>query len=220
LSLKILYFDEMNGFAKSKVMAALWVGMPVISLLMHYLQLDGEGIPLAMLVALVIATMGGALSTVMLSTTIISEKLLHVYDLFLVRPVKRWTLLIAKYLAVFTCLIVAVVISIGSGLAIDAFTSVIPLADIWRSTLESLVVSLAAIAISSAMGVLLGVTVNSVAAGAILSIYCGAQLSAVLMMPSILIEELDPVLYSIPVGIIVTIIVLFIAITLFNKKQF
>ncbi|OLS13321.1 MAG: hypothetical protein RBG13Loki_3104 [Promethearchaeota archaeon CR_4] len=220
MSLKILYFDEMNGFVKSKVMVALWVGMPLVSFLVHFVQPDSEGIPLAMLVALVIATMGGALSTVMLSTTIISEKLQHVYDLFLVRPVKRWTLLLAKYFAVVTCLIVAVGISVGLGLIIDAFASMISLENIWESTMDSLVVSLAAIGISSAIGVLLGVTVNSVATGAILSIYCGAQLSAVLMMPSILIPGLDPVLYSLPVGAGVSFVVLLIATALFNKKQF
>ncbi len=220
MSLKILYFDEMNGFAKSKVMAVLWIGLPLLSLLVHFLQPDSEGIPLVMLVALVIASMGGALSTVMLSTTIISEKNQHVYDLFLVRPVKRWTLLIAKYLAVFTCLIVAVMITIGIGFAIDAVISTLPLSTIWESTVESLVVSLAVIAIACAIGVLLGVSVNSVAAGAIGSIYAGGQLSAMLTLPSILIPELDPVLYSVPVGILVSCVVLSIAVILFNKKQF
>lgn len=220
MSLKILYFDEMNGFAKSKVMIALFVGLPALSLIMHYLQPYTEGIPLTMLVALLISTMGGALSTVMLSSTIISEKNQHVYDLFLVRPVKRWALLLAKYLAVYSCLTIAILISVGLGLGIDALTSTLPFTTIWQNTYESLVVTFAAMGISSAIGVLLGVTVNSVATGTILSIYLGAQLSTVLMIPSILIPELDAVLYSIPVGAVVTLLVLSIAIAVFNKKQF
>ncbi len=220
MSLKILYVDEMTGFAKSKVMITLWLGMPVMALLMHFLQPNTDGMPIALFVSLLISVMGGMLSTVMLSSSIISEKNQHVYDIFLVRPVRRWTLLMAKYLAVLTCLVVAVGISVGLGLAIDAFTAAVPLALIWESAAESLVLSIATIAVACSVGVLLGVIVNSVAGGVIGSIYGGSQLSVILMMPSILIPGLDPMLYSIPIGCAVTLAVLSIAIVLFNKKQF
>jgi len=34
-SLALLYVDEFKGFTKSRVMLALWVGLPVLALILH-----------------------------------------------------------------------------------------------------------------------------------------------------------------------------------------
>jgi len=80
MSLKILYIDEMRGFYKSKVMIVLWIGMPLISFLIQFLQPDLEGIPVTYFVAVLTASIGGTLSSVMLSTSITSERNQNVYD--------------------------------------------------------------------------------------------------------------------------------------------
>ena len=112
MSLKILFVDELKGFYKSKVMIVLWVGLPLLSLLFHYIVPDTEGIPISSIVAIILSSIGGTLGSAMLSTSIASEKIRHVYDLFLIRPVKRTSILLAKFFSVYLCLIIATGISL------------------------------------------------------------------------------------------------------------
>jgi len=137
MSLSLLIKDEFKGFYKSKVMLVLWIGMPLISLLIHYLQPDTEGIPISIFVGLMVSSLSGTLASVMLSTTIVSEKDRHVYDLFLIRPVKRWNLMFAKLIAVYLCLMIAIFLSVLVGIVLDLINTEIPfetlLDGIWDS---------------------------------------------------------------------------------------
>jgi ABC-2 type transport system permease protein len=220
MSLGLLYKDELRGYYKSKTMIVLFVGMPLISIFMHFLQPDAEGMPISILVGLLIASMGGTLSSVMLSTTVVNEKSRHVYELFLIRPIKRFHLLLAKFLAVYTCLLIGVILSLSIGLSIDYFTLEIPLDVIFEGTVDSLVISLAAMAISCSMGLLIGVLTNSVMLAAILAIYAGNQLSLIAVLPGVMLESLDPVLFSVTVGVVATIVIMGINYFVFEKKQF
>lgn len=219
MSLGLLYLDEMKGFYKSKVMIVLWVGMPFLSFLMQFLQPDLEGIPVSAFVAILISSIGGTLSSVMLSTSITSERNRNVYDLFLIRPVKRYEILLSKYFAVFTCLIIAILISLGFGILIDAYTIETPVSDLLQNNLESLTISLAGISISCSIGIFFGILVKSVPVAAILSVYLGNQIASLIILPTIMIEGLDPIIYSGIIGIGVTIISLTISVIIFNKKQ-
>jgi len=220
MSLGLLYKDELRGYYKSKTMVVLFVGMPLISIFMHFLQPDAEGMPISLLVGLLVAGMGGTLSSVMLSTTVVNEKSRHVYELFLIRPITRFHLILAKFLAVYTCLLAGTVLSLSMGLTIDYFTLEISLDVIFEGTVDSLVISLAAMAISCSMGLLIGVLTNSVMLAAILAIYAGNQLSLLAVLPGVMLESLDPVLFSLAVGLSATIVIMGINYFVFNKKQF
>lgn len=220
MSFFLLFWDEIRGFIKSKVMIALWIGLPLLSIIMHFIQPNTEGMPISIFTGLLVASIGGLLAAVMLSTTMVNELNARVYDLYLIRPVKRWHLIIAKYLAVFLCLTVATFLSLAVGLLIDHFTIGLPPDTIIKDTLGSLAVSLAAMAISSAAGILIGILVNSVALAAILSIYLGQQLSLVAVLPGIFFETINPIWFSIGIGVAVSAIILIVEIIVFNKKQF
>ncbi|MHA1746891.1 MAG: ABC transporter permease [Promethearchaeota archaeon] len=220
MSLGLLYKDELRGYYKSKTMIVLFVGMPLISIFMHFLQPDAEGIPISTLVALLVASLGGTLSSVMLSTTVVNEKSRHVYELFLIRPIKRFHLLLAKFLAVYTCLLIGTIFSLSIGLTIDYFTLEIPLDVILEGAADSLVISLAAMAISCSMGLLIGVLTNSVMLAAILAIYAGNQFSMLAVLPGVILETLDPVLFSLAIGLSATIVIMGINYFVFEKKQF
>ncbi|MFX0097237.1 MAG: hypothetical protein ACFE7E_05710 [Candidatus Hodarchaeota archaeon] len=216
MSFGLLYMDEMKGFYKSNVMIVLWVGLPLISILFHLLQPDMVGYSFAMLASLVISSVGGSLASVMLSTSIISEKNQHVYELFLIRPIKRRSLLLAKFLAVYTCLLIASAISILAGIMIDiALRNMFP-----TSILESISTSIAAMAISCSFGLLIGATVSSVAVGAILSIFVANQLTTVSILPAIFTNLLNPLVFTTILGSSLTIALLTTAIVIFNRKQF
>lgn len=220
MSFFLLFWDEIRGFIKSKVMIALWIGLPLLSIIMHFIQPDTEGIPISIFTGLIVASIGGLLAAVMLSTTMVNELNARVYDLYLIRPVKRWHLIIAKYLAVFLCLTIATFLSLGVGLLIDHFTIGLPPDTVISDTFESLAVSLAAMSISCAAGILIGILVNSIALAAILSIYLGQQLSLVAVLPGIFFETINPLYFSIGIGVAVTILILIVEIIVFNKKQF
>ncbi len=209
----------MKGFYKSKVMAILWFGMPILSFLMHFLQEGVEDLPISYLVGLVVASIGGTLASVMLSTSIVNEKNNKVYDLFLVRPVKRYNLILSKFFAVYSCLIIATIISIITGIVIDELTIGLPPETVMEQTFESLSISLAAMAISCSVGIFIGIIISSVASAAIISIYIGNQFSLLSMLPPIFLPDIDPILFTTIVGTIITVFFLLITILIFKRKQ-
>ncbi len=219
MSLRLLFFDELKGFAKSKVMVILWIGLPLLSFLIHFLQPDAEGIPVSFLVGILVSSIGGTLSSIMLSTSIVSEKNRHVYELFLIRPVKRGSILLAKYLAVYLCLVIAVVLSLIVGMGIDALTVGLN-ESFLSSTFDSLIISISSMAITCSIGMFFGVIVSSVPVAAILSVYLGSQLSSIILLASFFIAFLNPVALAITLGVTITTIIMGINLFLFSRQQF
>lgn len=220
MSLRLLFIDELRGYAKSKVMIVLWIGLPLLSFLIQFINPgELEGMPISFLVSLIVSSIGGTLSAIMLSTSIVSEKNRHVYELFLIRPVKRSSLILAKFLAVYLCLVVAVGISLSVGLIIDGFANKLS-ESLLNVTFEYLIMSFSSMAITCSIGILFGVVVSSVPIAAILSVYLGSQLSSLIILPIFFLEGLDPVILSLALGIPISIIVIGIDILLFNRQQF
>ena len=216
--LGLLYADELRGFVKSKAMIVLLVGLPLLSILMQLLQPNTEGIPLSYFVAILVSGIGGTLGAVLLSTSITSERLRHVYDLFLVRPVRRSQLVLAKFFSALTCLVAAVVLSVGLGFLIDILRSEAAVASLAEGMLYPTVISIAGIAVACSTGILFGMLFSSVAVSAILAVYLGNQLTALIILPTVLVEGFDPLLYAIAVGIGLPTILLLAAIAVFRKK--
>jgi len=170
-----LYKDELKGFFKSKIMAFLWVGLPVLVIVFHFLQsvsTDPE-VPFTLLSALMVSSLGGTLSAVMLSVSIINERSRHVYELFLIRPVKRYEIMLAKFLAVYSCVAVAALIAVSFGIVSDWVTTGTVSQVVLSNAGESLVISLSMIAVSCSAGVLIGLVAPSIIVGTILVIYGG-----------------------------------------------
>ncbi|UYP45907.1 hypothetical protein NEF87_002192 [Candidatus Lokiarchaeum ossiferum] len=220
MSLWLFFKDELRGFYKSSVMIVLWVGMPMLSILMHFIQPDLEGLPITPFVGIMLAQIGGTLASVMLSTTIVNEKNKNVYDLFLIRPIKRHNLLIAKFLATYVCLIIASVFSLILGVLIDSITLELEMSIVLENLWESIVISMMAMAIATSAGILIGLLANSVMVAAILAIFVGNQLSIASMLPSLIIESINPVIFSTLIGVPFTIIIILIFSILMNRKQF
>ena len=200
-------------------MVVLWFGLPLLSFLIHFLIPEVEGLPIILLVGVVVSSIGGTLSAIMLSTSIVSEKNRHVYELFLIRPVRRSSLLMAKFFAVYLCLVIAVLISLIVGLIIDAFT--VGFSEYFlNETFESLIISISSMAITCSIGILFGVLVSSVPVAAILSVYLGSQLSSIILLPTFFMATLNPVILALSLGINITLIIMSVNIFLFNRQQF
>ena len=220
MSLLLLFLDELKGYAKSKIMIVLWFGLPLLSFFIQFINPDElEGIPISFLVSLVVSSIGGTLSAIMLSTSIVSEKNRHVYELFLIRPVRRSSLILAKYLAVYLCLVIAVSISLTVGLIIDVFTGDL-IENYLDITFESLIIGISSMSITCSIGIFFGVLVSSVPVAAILSVYLGSQLSTIIILPTIFFEILDPVILALTLGVTITLIMMSVNVLLFSRKQF
>lgn len=220
MSFFLLFKDELLGFYKSKVMIFLWIGLPALAILFHLWAPDmGPELSFTMFSALLVSSIGGTLASAMLAVTIINEKTSHVYDLFLIRPLKRWNIVLSKFFAVFFCLVVACTLALLSGMAIDLFNAGLPSDVVLQSTAQSFALSVSMIALSSAVGVLIGVGSPSVLVGVILVIYGGNQLSVMPLIPSMLPVPY-PTLITILIGVMISCVLLGIAIFIVNRKQF
>jgi len=219
VSLTILFKDELNGFYRSKVMLFLWVGLPALAAVLYFATSgsDQEGIPFSSFTALLVSVIGGVISAAMLTVGIINERERHVYDLFVIRPVKRRNIVLSKFLAVYLCVIVAAFAAIMLGVAVDYLESDLPSDSLLSNTLPAMVIAVSMIAISCSAGVLIGMFSPSVLVGVILVIYGANQLSAVAVLPVLTASSAD--YFPLIPGFIVTAVLLVAAVWVFNKKQ-
>jgi ABC-2 type transport system permease protein len=169
--------------------------------------------------SLVVSSLAGTLAAVMLTVSIINEKNRHVYELFLIRPLKRRDIILAKFLSVYTCVAIASIIAVVVGVAADrVLTGAIP-ATVLQDTGQSLAISLSMVAVSCSAGVLIGIASPSVLVGAILVIYGGNQISVIPLIPTLLnIGNTEA--FTIGLAAAITAALLIGAVALFNKKQF
>ena len=217
----LLFVDELRGFYKSKVMIFLWVGLPIIALLFRFISAgsSGQSIPFTVISALVVSSIGGTLASVMLAVFIINEKNRRVYDLFLIRPLKRRDILLAKFFSVYTCVAIASFIAVLAGIVTDYATMGALSTTIVADAGQSLVISLSMIAVACSAGVLIGIASPTVLVGAILVIYGGNQISVISLVPTLL-NLPDASVFTIALAALVAVALLATAITVFNRKQF
>jgi ABC-2 type transport system permease protein len=221
MKLGILFVDELRGFYKSKVMIFLWIGLPVIALLFRYISSisSGQSLPFALISLLVVSSIGGTLASVMLAVFIINEKNRHVYDLFLIRPLKRRDIILAKFFSVYVCVAIASLIAVLAGITVDFASSGALSTTILTDAGQSLATSLSMIAVACSAGVIIGVASPSVLVGAILVIYGGNQISVIPLVPTLLNIQ-EAALFTIVLAVVVASTLLAWAILLFEKKQF
>lgn len=221
MKLPMLFVDELRGFYKSKVMLFLWIGLPVIAMLFRFVQTGttGQDVPFTVIATLVVSSLAGTLSSVMLAVSIINEKNKNVYELFLIRPLKRRELVLAKFLSVYLCVIVASIISVLVGMTTDYLTTGTLSATILDSTVQSLATSISMLAVACSAGVLIGVASPSVMVGAILVIYGGNQISVIPLVPTLL-NLPEATLFTVGLAAVVASVLIAASIGLFERKQF
>jgi ABC-2 type transport system permease protein len=194
-------------------MAILFVGLPLLAVLLYFLSPDLGGMPLGAFTAMMVSSVAGLLASTTLAVSIINERSQGAFDLFLVRPVRRSHLLLAKYIAVLVCVIAAAAVAMVLANGYD-----------WISTgavdldalFEPLMVTVAMASISCAAAVLFGSMVRSVLVGVILTIYGGNQLSAVAVLPAL--QEIVPLEVTVIIGLAVSAVVLCAAVVIFGRK--
>jgi ABC-2 type transport system permease protein len=218
MSLKLLLKDELNGFYRSKVMLVLWVGLPLLVTVVYFLSPSTGDMPMSVIAAILVGSLGGLLSAAMLVASMISERDRHVYEMFLVRPVKRSSILMSKFIAVYLCVVIAGLISLLVGLGVDTARNGALTPAIVTGTLNGLMLAVSIMAIACSAGILIGIAAPSMLVGVILILYGANQLSAVVALPALFYPDmpwLDLVL-----GGSISAVLLFLAVRTFNRRQF
>jgi len=203
----------MNGFYRSKVMLVLFIGMPLVALLLYFLNPDLEGMPLGAFTAVMISSMAGLLASTTLSVNIINERSTGVYDLFLVRPVKRSHLLVSKFVAVISCVTIAAALAL---LLANGYDWLVRGVVEMSSLGEPMMVTITMACVSCAVAVLVGILVNSVLVGVILTIYGGNQVSAVIALMSL--QDIISIEAATTIGLITAGAVLCLAVVVYRRK--
>lgn len=217
MSLGLLFEDELRGFYRSKIMLFLWVGLPALSVLLYLVNPATGEVAISSFVAILVGSIGGVLSAVMLVVSIVNEKERHVYDLFVIRPIRRMDIVLSKFLAVYLCVSIAGLLAMALGLAVD-YARVGELPEGTLTGLgEAAVMALSMMAITCSAGVLIGVFSPSVLVGVILVIYGGNQLSVVALAP--LLTGSESALFPLLPGTAISLALLFAAVLVFNRKQ-
>lgn len=217
MSLSLLFRDELNGFYRSKVMLVLWVGMPALSIFLYLFSPDTGDISVSVFTSLLVGSIGGTLSAAMLAISVINERERHVYDLFVIRPMKRRNLLLSKFLAVYICVVIAGLLALALGVISDQFVTGLSSGIDFAALASSMVLVLSMLAISCSVGILIGVVSPSVLVGVILVLYGGNQLSAVALLP-VLVAQTQAWFPLIP-GAVISVLMLALSVLVFDRKQ-
>jgi ABC-2 type transport system permease protein len=220
VNLSLLFVDELRGFYKSKVMVFLWVGLPVIALLFHFISsATTSTLPFTIVSTIVVSSLGGTLASIMLAVSIVNEKNRHVYELFLIRPIRRRDIILAKFFSIYTCVAIASSLAVITGVIADFVSGGALSGTVLNSAFQSLATSLSMIAVSCSAGILIGVASPSVLVGAILVLYGGNQISVIPLVPTFL-NISDVVLFTASLAAIISITLLTLAVFTFERKQF
>jgi ABC-type transport system involved in multi-copper enzyme maturation permease subunit len=191
----ILVRDELIGFAKSKVMLVLWFLIPAIAIA-GYLVLPSSirpdiggpfQISATMYMSALTSMIAGVIAAIMVAVDIVSERNRKVYELFVIRPMRRETIMWSKFLAVFACVAVACMIAIGAGLAVDTVRGETPSGQGLTDLARSLATLAGVIALSAATGVFFGVLSKSSIVAAVILVFQLVQVFQLLpILPGVL----------------------------------
>jgi len=221
MTLTRLFKDELIGFYRSSVMLALWIGLPIIGIILYLINPATEPeIPFSVLFASLVSGIGGTLASIMVSVHLIHEKSQHVYELFLVRPVPRRDILWSKFLAVFLCVAIASAVSLTLGVILDLLFHGGSINNLTMRPLKSLILGLTTITVACSMGVLIGVIARTVLLGIVLIVFVSSNISALIVMFPAMLKLPNPLAFSLLSGAVVTAVCMIAAGKIFNRIRF
>lgn len=222
----LLVKDELIGFAKSKVMLVLWVVLPALALAGYFLLPSelagnaGNSLSAVAFMGFLESSIAGTVAALMVAVDIVSEKNRKVYELYVIRPIARRTIILSKFVAVFSCVVVACVVSLLLGIVVDAIRGNMISSAAAYDVCKTLVSLTGVIALSAAVGVFFGVTSKTILVAVILILYVGQNLVIVPMLPMYLGILPDSFWLMMAVTFALVGVVLWAGIALFKRHEF
>jgi ABC-type transport system involved in multi-copper enzyme maturation permease subunit len=187
----ILLRDELIGFARSRVMLVMWGVLPLLAMAGYLLlpaglsggTFGGSWMSATLFMSFVMSNLAGTVAALMVAVDLVTERNRKVYELLVIRPIRRDAIVWAKFLAVLGCVALACLVSIGLGLALDAVRGQPPSAGELSVIVKALLSLVVVLALATAVGVLFGVLLRSLLVVVMLVLYIGQNVAIVPMLP-------------------------------------
>ncbi|HUQ06113.1 MAG TPA: ABC transporter permease [Kofleriaceae bacterium] len=194
--------DEMTGFAKSKVMIVLWVVLPLLAIagyfLFDFLQSvraeeaaagvpdDGPKMSVFVFLSAILSSIAGTVAALMVAVDVVSERQRKVFELFVIRPIRREVIIWSKFIAVFLAVSLACVISMNLAILVDLVRGEPVTWDTMREMVKGLAQAVAVIALATGGGVAVGVVSRTILVAVLIVQFGSQNLTVVPMLPSYL----------------------------------
>ena len=179
----LLMKDELQGFARSSVMLAMWVGIPLMGIALYFVLPDRLPVntlseekfvlPMSSFLSVTLSSIAGLLAATLVSIEVVNEKNRKVYDLFLIRPIRRSSFMWAKFLAVSFCVSVAIILAMTAGILVDLIRGVEIGSLMMESIFNSTLAAVGVVVVSTAAGILIGMLSNTVIMAVLLVWFLG-----------------------------------------------
>lgn len=222
----IIFKDEINGMARSWVVIGLLIGLPALTILLYYLlptgsqmkSVSGMEISMTFFVGILVGSLGGTLSAVMLAVDIVNEKNRKVYDLLVIRPIRRADLLWAKFSAIVLLVSMACLLALAAGMVVDAIRGNPITGFVLQNAFESWLTCIGTMFVSASGGVIAGILSPSVLIAVLFVMYGTQNLTLIPMIPTYFGLP-DYLWLSFGVSVAISIGLMYGAGILFDKKE-
>jgi ABC-type transport system involved in multi-copper enzyme maturation permease subunit len=223
----LLFKDELLGFAKSWVMVFLWVGLPLVAMGMYYLLPNDMPIgpdvtvvmPASFFIAMLVASLGGTLAAIMIGVDIVNEKTRKVYDLFVIRPIPRGGIVIAKFFAIFLCVSLACILALVCGIGLDVVRGVDISPMMVENSLQAALDATIMVAVSTAGGTIIGVIAPNILTGVLL-VWFGSQNLAILPVLPRMMGLPDYNWVGSVISVAIAVLLMVAAVSIFKRREF
>lgn len=224
----LLMKDELQGFARSTVMLAMWVGIPLMGIALYFLLPDRLPVntmseakfelPASSFLSVTLSSIAGLLAATLVSIEVVNEKNRKVYDLFLIRPIRRSSFMWAKFLAVSFCVSVAIILAMTAGIVVDLIRGVEIGSLMMESIFNSTLAAVGVVVVSTAAGILIGMMSNTVMMAVLLVWFVGQY---VMLIPWLAALIPIPWLQGVTHGLtlILTVAMMLGAVAIFKRME-
>lgn len=189
--------DEFYGFAKSKVMVVLWVVLPILAIggyfLFDFLQsiqaeeagaaADGPKMSVFVFLSALLSSIAGTVAALMIAVDVVSERQRKVFELLVIRPMRREAIIWSKFIAVFVMVSLACVISMSLAIAVDYVRGETVTWTTLYEMAKGLAQAAAVIALATAGGVAVGVISRTILVAVLIVQFGSQNLTVVPMLP-------------------------------------
>jgi ABC-type transport system involved in multi-copper enzyme maturation permease subunit len=225
----LLFWDELNGFAKSTVMLAMWLGMPLLGIMLYFILphelpvtnfIDGGKFvfPASLFLCITLSSTAGLLAATLVSIEIVHEKNKKVYDLFLIRPIHRGSFMWAKFFAVAFCVSVALVFAMVAGILVDLIRGV-EISPLMLETIASKTLAgVGVVVLSTAAGIVIGMLSETVVLAVMLVWFVGQNVMFIPILAAVFTNDwVQVVTYGLTIAL--TVIMMVVASIIFKRME-
>lgn len=180
MSLRYLLADELRHLLRSRLVVIILAALPLVTAAGSLAQ-TGDGSSTLVFAAFMGSSLAGLVCGALVCTSLIAELQSGAPVLFAVRPIPRFHLLLARFLAMVLtlCATMAAALAVGAALSAWLHPEIGNTLVVLRA---GMLLCFACVMLSGSFGVLVGVTASSMLGGVLLFLLVGVQLGNSVML--------------------------------------